>query len=228
MRRNFLKILLVPVLFFCVICVRGQYDAISNRLNTWYLEERFLIADRNDDALLSKSELLRFADEFSFYLVDHHFITTDENRDGQLSFNEIINRVKSEMAYRKSMDNKELNQLARSYPNLLHADLTFMKQNPRLVEALFSNLIWMYDHKQLVDQLLSDGNWIESHPEVLLALQRNLRWMVANPIDAEKIYRNRNTTQQLPELLGWRADHRNFIRNNRLIDKFYELNLFLD
>ena len=51
--------------------------------------------------------------------------------------------------------------------------------------------------------------------------------MVANPLEADRIYTNRAISQQLPELLGWRADHRNFIKQNRLSDKFYLIDFFL-
>ncbi len=204
----------------------AQFDAESSRLNSWYLEERFLIADRNDDALLNQRELLRFADEFAYYLVEHHFNATDINQDGSLSFHEINGRVKSEMAYRKSMEMRELGQLTNRYPELPNADISYLMANPELVKVLFSNLVWMYHNEEIVETLIRESNWVEKNPIVLIELQQNLRWMVANPMEAERVYKYRIVTQQLPELLGWRSDHRNFLRNNRFLDKFYELGFF--
>jgi len=201
----------------------AQYEREASRLSSWYLEERFLIADRDDDALLNKRELLRFSDEFAYYLVDHHYQATDANRDGLLSFNEINQRVRSEMAYRKSMEMRELGQLVRRYPELPNADLHYLMQNPGLVKVLFGNLVWMYHNETTVETLISQQDWVERYPDVILVLQKNLRWMVSNPVDAEKIYGYRVATQQLPELLGWRADHKNFLRKYRFLDKFYEL-----
>ncbi|MEZ4827301.1 MAG: hypothetical protein R3C61_13635 [Bacteroidia bacterium] len=79
----------MPVLLLFANLVYAQNTQLNSDITTWYLEERFIIADQNDDALLSKSEMKVFADEFCYYLADRYFELADRNQDGFLSFNEI-------------------------------------------------------------------------------------------------------------------------------------------
>lgn len=216
---------LVPLILLMLPCslVYAQFDDTRQRATTWYLEERFIIADQNDDALLDRSELQRFNAEFAYYLDSRNYQITDKNQDGMLSFNEMLSMIKPETAYRYSMERRQLAQLMRMYPGIENPNLELLRNTPELVNALFGNLVWMYEHADLAQQLYADPVWTQRYPESLVALHQNLRWMVANPTAAKNVYRNRVATQRLPELLGWRADHKDFIRNNSVTDRFYDL-----
>ena len=213
----------LPLLFFFVQLIPVQGQNTNSDISNWYLEERFIIADQNDDALLSRNELEVFSDEFCYYLADRHFALTDKNQDGYLSYNEITQRKKTEYIYRNNLERKELRALGSQYPMLAQADISYLKSNPELVESLFANLVWLCENANLAEKLYNDNMWSNRHPEVMLALHRNLRWMVANPNDARDLYRDRSTTQRLPELLSWRADHKDFLRRHTLLDRLYEL-----
>ena len=190
---------------------------------TWYLEERFLIADQNDDALLDRSEMEVFEKEFIYFLSERHFETSDRNQDGLLSFNEINQKNKSENIYRFNLDRKHIRKLAGEHPMLRQADESYLKRNPELVEELFSNLTWMYENIEMAAKIYNDKVWTSRYPKVLASLHNNLRWMAANPIDARNLYRDRNSTQYLPHLLAWRADHKDYIRSHSLAKRFYDL-----
>ncbi|MEM6630950.1 MAG: hypothetical protein AAF694_14815 [Bacteroidota bacterium] len=221
MIHHFRHLLVYTFLFSLLVSTSAQISPISQNMKEWYLEERFLITDGNDDALLDRKELAKFSNEFAYYLVDHHFNSSDINRDGYLSFNEIRSRVQTEMKYRTSIERRELRKLVYKFPKLPSNDIGFFYTHPEVVAELFGNLTWMYENASVAKHLLSNYSWTSRHPEVMVVLQKNLRWMVANPLEADRIYTNRDISQQLPELLGWRADHRNFIKQNRLSDKFY-------
>ena len=220
LRKNLLLLLLFGIIG---LTTYGQRDHITQKINSWYLDERFLIADLNDDALLDQTELANFRTEFSYYLENRNYLLTDTNRDGMLSFREINARVQSEILYRYNMERREIRNLAREYPMLFQADERYLKGNSQLVYKLFGNLTWMYENDELAEKIYSDRAWMARNPGATVALHRNLRWMAANPVDANNLYADRRVTQQLPELLGWRADHKDFIRRNITADKFYEL-----
>lgn len=198
----------------------------SREIRDWYLEERFLITDSNDDALLDRTELAKFSDEFSYYLIEEHFRASDYNKDRHLSFNEIRNRVHSEMMYRTSAERRELRTLKQSYTIPTKPSIEFYLQRPILVADLFGNLTWMQENSDLVKNILDRTQWMEAHDEVNIVLQKNLRWMVSHPGQAEQLYNNRSTSKLLPELLGWRADHKIFIRQNQMINKDYLVDFF--
>lgn len=181
------------------------------------------MADKNDDALLDKQELQEFPEEFAYYLIDRHYALTDLNKDNRLSFNELSKRTKTEYNYRYNLERKQLRELSQRYPGLETADLAFLKSRPELVEQLFSNFTWMVEHASLAASLYHDANWTRLHPQTLIALHKNLRWMTANPAKARDLYSNRDMTRRLPELLGWRADHKAFIRRLPTPDRFYGL-----
>ncbi|MEZ4777004.1 MAG: EF-hand domain-containing protein [Bacteroidia bacterium] len=224
MQISFLShILSLPVLVLFANLLSAQSPQLSSDISNWYLEERFIIADQNDDALLSKAEIKVFADEFCYYLADRYFELADRNQDGFLSFNEISLRKKSEYLFRTNLERKNLRSLTESYPLLAQADENYLKSNPELVRSLFTNLVWLCENAELAAQIVNDRAWNARNPEVMISLHRNLRWMVANPDKAKDLYRDRLATQQLPELLSWRADHKDFIRRYALPDRFYEL-----
>lgn len=200
----------------------AQDELLSREISEWFLEERFIIADQNEDALLDRDELRLFAIEFAYYLEPRSFEATDKNRDGYLSYHEIKSRVQSEATYRYNQDRKDLRNLALTYPLLQQADIRYLKDNPALVTSLFGNLTWMYENADLAKKIYSDKLWLDAHPEALLSLHRNLRWMAANPATARNLYRERTSTQFLPELLAWRADHMEFIRKHPRMDQFYD------
>lgn len=207
--------------FLLVQKVNAQLDPIHQQINNWFQEERFLIADQNDDALLDQSEMERFENEFSYFLVDRHYELTDQNQDGFISFYELQDRSHSEKLYRYNTERKSLRELSMEHPLLSQADARYLKQNPELVAQLFGNFVWLSENRELAESIYTDRLWTGNHPEVMVALHRNLRWMAANPSDAEKLYRNRSATQYLPELLSWRADHKDFIRQHPRLDDFY-------
>ncbi len=190
----------------------AQPASLKQEISIWFLEERFLIADHNDDALLETGELRKFPEEFVYYLDERNFEAADKNRDGFLSFNEINARRNSEYIFRYNMERKAYRELARTYPLLELADVRYLKDNPELVVQLFSNFTWMLEHPKLAEEVYSDRSWTARNVEVLVALHKNLRWMASNPIEARDLYRDRNTTQRLPQFLSWRADHQEFMR----------------
>ncbi len=218
------------ILLLSLFCF-GFHDSLAQRpiyeeINLWFQEERFIISDQNDDALLQRSEMELFASEFGYYLDSRHYQLTDRNQDGLLSFNEMLDRSQSEKIYRYAQEQRELRDLARQYPLLAQAKTKDLKKRPELVEKLFGNLYWLSEHGELAESLYDDKFWISRHPEVLMALHRNLRWMAANPTQAKQLYRDRAATQYLPELLSWRADHKDFIHRHPRLDDFYRRAFF--
>lgn len=192
--------------------LHAQPASLKKEISVWFLEERFLIADHNDDALLEKSELAQFPEEFVYYLDARNFDATDKNLDGFLSFNEINARRSSEHIFRYNMERKAYRELARAYPLVEQADVRYLKDNPELAVRLFSNFTWMLEHPKLAADVYTDRSWAARNAEALMALHKNLRWMASNPIEARDLYRDRNTTQRLPQFLSWRADHQEFMR----------------
>ncbi len=204
----------------------AQRSPIHEEIDLWFQEERFLITDLNDDALLERSEMKQFEEEFAYFLVPRHFELSDKNQDGFLSFYELLDRSKSEKLYRYNQERKALRQLGMQYPTLAQANAKFLKKNPSLVEELFGNFFWLADHGDIAEEVYSDKFWTNSHPEAMVVLHRNLRWMAANPSEAKDLYKDRAATQRLPELLGWRADHKDFIRQHPRLDDFYRMAFF--
>lgn len=212
--------LLAPLL--STLSVFAQTDPMCEEITTWFQEERFLITDQNDDALLSRKEMERFENEFSYFLDSRHFTIADLNKDGLLSFNEIHAKRNAENVYRLRQDRRKLRELSRKHPTLAQANHKYLKQRPALVVDLFANLVWLRENPKLAEKLYKDRRWTGTNPEVLVSLHRNLRWMAANPSEAEDLYKNRNATRRLPELLGWRADHKAFINQHPQIQRFYD------
>lgn len=219
--RYTLSLILTALLSTFAILSIAQNDPLNRHITDWFLEERFLIADQNEDALLDRDELVNFPREFSYYLEADNYGLTDENGDGLLSFREIKSRFRSEVNYNYTLEMRELRSLTGQYPNLSQADIQFLKNTPSLVKILFGNFVWTFKYPQLVEQILNDQQWVNGNSDAIVSLHKNLRWMVANPLKAERLYNNRILTQRVPELIGWRADHRNFIRQNNLLDRFY-------
>lgn len=205
------------------INVSAQDEALSKEITIWYQEERFILADKNDDALLDKSEVEQFKSEFAYFLEPRNYEVSDKNQDGFLSFQEVVNRTKSETIYSYQQERKEILRLAREYPLIFQADVKYLKNNPELTGQLFRNFVWMYEHSDLVRDICKDKGWMTKNPKVTLTLHKNLRWMASNPTLAKSLYKNRDLTHKLPHLLGWRANHLEFIRRHPVADKFYEM-----
>ncbi|MEM6343123.1 MAG: hypothetical protein AAF927_04555 [Bacteroidota bacterium] len=195
----------------------------QKEISTWFLEERFLIADQNDDALLDIKEMQRFPQEFAYYLTDRHFDLSDNNKDGYLSFNEINLKRRTENSYLFTYHRRQLREIAVDYPLLAQADIKYLKDNPALVSRLFSNLVWMYKQPGLAERIYSDKRWLANHPEAAVALHNNLRWLAAHPSAANQLYRDRSTTQKLPELMAWRSSHKQIIMRMPDVVEMYEL-----
>ncbi len=210
----FLSALVVPVI--------AQTADFNEAVANWYQEERFLLADRNDDALLDKAEMGKVAPEFSYFLANNHFELTDKNGDQKLSFNEVRQRSYPEMMFRYQEEKNAIRVLAINYPLVDQADLSYLKSNPGLAVALLRNYVWMYDHEGLVDKLMSEVAWLNQHTEVMMALHQNLRWMAAHPRSARTLYANRSLSQRLPELQGWRSAHMSFIPKYPRLEQAYD------
>ncbi|MEL6649423.1 MAG: hypothetical protein AAFQ87_01325 [Bacteroidota bacterium] len=194
----------------------------QQQISTWFLEERFLIADQNDDALLEIEEMKRFPQEYAFYLTEDNFKLSDNNQDGYLSFNEIKLRRRSENTYLFIYHRRQLREITRQYPLLAQADEKYLRDNPKLVAQLFNNLIWMYEEPSLAAAVYTDKRWMNANPEVAIALHSNLRWLAAHPNAANQLYRDRGTTQKLPELMGWRSSHKQLILRIPNLEEMYE------
>ena len=115
--------ILFPALLLTIVSANAQIDPICEEITTWFQEERFLITDQNDDALLSRAEMERFENEFSYFLDSRHFSIADLNQDGVLSFNEIHAKRNAEKVYRYRQDRRKLRELSRTYPTLAQANL---------------------------------------------------------------------------------------------------------
>lgn len=215
-----LSLLIVSVPLFSLY---AQQSSLQKEVSTWFLEERFLIADQNDDALLDITEMKRFPQEFAYYLTDRHFDLSDNNQDGYLSFNEVNLRRRSENTYLFTYHRRQLREVARDFPLLAQADTKYLKANPSLVTRLFANLIWMYDNPGLAERLYSDKRWLAAHPDATLALHTNLRWLAAHPTAASQLYRDRSSTQKLPELMAWRSSHKQLIMRMPDVVEMYDL-----
>ena len=211
---------LLPIILSYVF---SHAQNINDEISNWFLEERFIIADKNDDALLDHSEMEAYNNEFVYYLTDRNYDLTDKNGDGFLSFQEIHARKKTEYLFRYNMDIREIRNLTRRYPFLPKADEAYLKDNPVLVASLFSNLVWMYQNAELAEEIYKNKIWMDLHIDAKIALHKNLRWMASNPAAARHMYRDRNATQYLPQFLGWRASHKNLIRKYPRLEQFYEL-----
>lgn len=215
----------LSLLFACVpfFSLHAQTHSPQKEISTWFLEERFLIADQNDDALLDLSELKQFPQEFAYYLTDRNFDLSDNNQDGYLSFNEVNLRRRTENSFLFIYQRRQLREIGRDFPLLAQADIDYLKANPALVSRLFSNLLWMYDNPGLAERLYSDKRWLSANPQAAIALHTNLRWLAAHPTAASQLYRDRGTTQKLPELMAWRSAHKQIMMRMPDVVEMYEL-----
>jgi hypothetical protein len=215
------RLTLFALFAFCPFLSRTFAQDLSDKVGIWFLEERFIIADLNDDALLEKAELQTFPTEFAYYLQDRNYDHADRNRDGFLSFNEINHLLPSELAYRNSVEKREIRSLEADFSLLNSPSLQYLMDRPELVVRLFGNCTWLFENPALAESLYRNHFWTSEHPEVLVSLHKNLLWMASNPLDAKQLYENRSTTRQLPELLGWRADHVDFMRRYpKLLERY--------
>ncbi|MDP5170551.1 MAG: hypothetical protein NWR72_09915 [Bacteroidia bacterium] len=219
--RVFLAILFL--LSFTTPFLSAQSGNIDQTTSNWFQEERFLIADQNDDARLDRSEMKRFPQEFVYFLEDRNFEWADKNHDGLLSFSEVIDTKSTEMTFRFQRDRRDYQQLVREFPLLPQADKSYLKDHPDLVIRLFGNFMWMMENPETAKSIYNDPVFTGRHPEALIALHQNLRWMVVNPANASDLYHNRRITQQLPEFLAWRADHQALIRKYPRTTPLYNL-----
>ena len=222
MNQNAYRASLVLLISLFSLTSFAQQD-ISRITSDWFQEERFLIADLNDDARLDRGEISQFSEEFVFFTDSRQFALTDRNQDGLLSYSEISAVAETERNFRFQYDRRELQFLASQYPMLAQANVSYLKDNPQLTAGLFANFKWMMEHGAIASDLLNDQIWTSRHPEVMVSLHKNLRWMVANPSSARKLYRDRRVTQQLPQFLAWRADHQDLIRRFPGTSSIYDL-----
>ncbi|MEO1419025.1 MAG: hypothetical protein AAFW00_27470 [Bacteroidota bacterium] len=213
---------LLLILLLSTSSLFAQSDPVCQEITAWFQEERFIIADQNEDALLARTEMQVFPQEFVYFLAGRHFQIADINKDGFLSFNELHAKRKSENIFRYQLERRQIREMAQQHPYLAQADERYLKKYPILVKTLFTNLLWLSENAPIAEKIYKDRRWISSNSEAILALHRNLRWMAANPSEASQLYNNRYATSQLPELIGWRAEHKAFIRQHPKLDRFYE------
>lgn len=204
------------------LSARAQSDGFDQAVAEWYQEERFLLADRNEDALLDRSELEPLQVEFGYFLTGDNYRLSDLNKDSKLSFNEIRQRAYSEMMYRYRQDQNALRQLSQEHPILAQVDLAYLKDHPGLVEQLFGNYLWLYQNEDLADRLMADKIWLARYPQALMAMHQNLRWMAAHPKNARALYGDRELSRQLPQLQGWRSAHLGFIPKYPRLEQAYD------
>lgn len=220
----------LPLLCLAVLVLNfvSAQTSTSEKVSRWYWEKRFSAADANDNALLEKSELAKFPSEFAYYLESRNFIIADENGDGELSFSEMQNKKNAEVAYRSTMENRQIRTLEGNFPELSKNTLSFLKGNPTVASTLFGNFTWMTNNASVVSALFKDKTWMNSATEASKALNHNLCWMASNPISAKYLYENMKMSFSSTELLGWRSEHIKFLRQNTVLDNFYTIDGYKD
>lgn len=207
--------------FFVCFSLPLFSQSLSDKVSTWYWEERFAVADVNEDALLEKSELSKFSTEFAFYLDSKNFTSTDENGDGFLSFAEMIGKKNAEIGFRTTMENRQIRSLIAANPELANPTLVFLKSKPEITSLLLGNFTWMTQNLSLTEAIYTDKYWMNANPKANEALQRNLCWMASCPQSAKYLYTQHKNSISAPELIGWRADHLKFLRQNTLSEDLY-------
>ncbi len=216
--------LILSGLFLVAVVTPTFSQTMQQKVSNWYWQERFVVADANEDALLEKAELSKFASEFSYYLDTKNFQLSDENHDGFLSYQEMLTRKDAEANYRTTMESRQIRALEAANAGLAAADVQFLKNNSVLTASLFSNFTWLIQHAELAEKIYSDKLWIATHTSVGNALHHNLCWMASNPKSAKGMYEAQKVAS--PELLGWRSDHLKFIRQNPALAAYYQLEGF--
>jgi hypothetical protein len=216
-----LQTYLIAIAFFGISYANAQ--DLRQEVGNWYWNNRFATADANKDAVLSQNELVAFPSEFSYYLNEHYFQLSDENKDGNLSAAEISNRQTTEFAYRLAMEKREIRKLQVQYPDLNTVNSNFLKENADLTAKLFQNYSWLVENKAVAQEVYKDKTWMSNQAQVSLALHQNLCWMASNPNEAQNLYEEQKETLKSPALLGWRSNHLKFIRQNPALKAFYQL-----
>lgn len=186
---------------------------LDEKVSSFYWQERFSVADENEDGTLEKAEMAKFPSEFAYYLDVRNFQAADDNQDGALTFNEMRTRRTSEANYRTAMENRQLASLLTAYPEFAKADLTVLKKYPEITTKLLSNYVWMKANSALVFALSKELSWLAAHSDAAMALNKNLLWMVSNPKSAKLVYESAKKLNA-PEVLGWRAEHMRFMQQN--------------
>ncbi|MFK7971015.1 MAG: hypothetical protein AB8F95_11640, partial [Bacteroidia bacterium] len=205
---------LLQFLLFSVLLLPSlqAQQSLNQVLTDWYLEERFILADQDKDALLDKDELKQFPQEFGYYLDSRNFGLTDLDKDGKLSFRETKSRVLVEFNFRYAKELSALATLEKQYPALAQPTLETLKANPSLTAALMGNLYWMNSNADLAKAIYQDREWMQSQSEVLASLQRNLCWLITHPSDAKQLYKSLKLSRKAPEMMSWRSAHKTLLR----------------
>ncbi|MEZ4684757.1 MAG: hypothetical protein R3B47_01395 [Bacteroidia bacterium] len=204
------------VLGFLFLASLGQSMYAQQQLNQilsdWYLEERFILVDKDKDALLDRGELQQFNQEFAYYLEPRNFLLSDTDGDGKLSYREMRTRVVVEFNYRYAREVEALTKAYAEAPGLRAADAAWLKSHPAITASLFGNLYWMNNHSELAREVYQDKEWMQEQSNVLASLQRNICWLVTHPADAKQLYKDLKISQKAPEMMSWRAAHKNLLR----------------
>ena len=204
-------------IFIVILFVIGCQSLLAQKninqvLTDWYLEERFILADQDKDALLDVDELNQFPQEFGYYLDARNFLLSDSDGDGKLSFRETKTRVIVEFNFRFAKEIAALNALRKSGIELGKLNASELKNNPALASRLLGNLYWMNNNAALAKAVYQDKTWMLNNGDVLASLQRNLCWLVTHPADAKSLYKPLNLRHQARELMSWRSAHKQLLR----------------
>ena len=208
-----MKQLVLSLLFLTsLIQYLSAQQELNQVLSDWYLEERFILVDKDKDALLDRDEIQQFEQEFAYYLEPRNYILSDTDGDGKLSYRETRSRVVVEFNYRYAREVEALKKAYTDTPALREADAVWLKSHPALAASLFGNLYWMNKHSELAREVYQDKAWMQTHSNVLASLQRNICWLVTHPADAKQLYKDLKISRKAPEMMSWRAAHKNLLR----------------
>ncbi|MEO0468403.1 MAG: hypothetical protein AAF206_02190 [Bacteroidota bacterium] len=194
------------------------------RVTDWYLTERFVQTDRNDDGLLSIEEMRLLDREWGFYLDPDGLDKADLNRDGLLSRSEVARVAGDAHQHRLRDDVKQIAILNRQYPFFQSAKIKYFQRHPELTRQLMNNLIWLRNHPETVSRMISLRSWMRGQPEIARDLHRNLCYLAEHPGVALVLYDLPDIRTRQPELSQWRNRHQRFISENHLqLDQIYHV-----
>ncbi len=218
MKANSLQTLTI-LLFFPTVLFSQTLNSFSPS-QSWFHQERFLIADLNADAFLDQKEISQWQELYQFYGEDRIFILTDKNQDGHLSLYELTEMYKEEHSFLQSSEGSRIKELNRLHGRANLNSQTYLQDHPKVLKELFGNYTWLVDHKKLAKSIYGNQQWLSAHEEAGITLHKNLRWLVANPLQATELYTNQHITSKLPGLLSWRTDHKAFMKRHEEAKKW--------
>ncbi|MEM7514493.1 MAG: hypothetical protein AAF388_26430 [Bacteroidota bacterium] len=218
MKANSLQTLTV-LLFFPTVLLSQTLESLSPS-QSWFHQERFLIADLNADAFLDQKEISQWQELYQFYGEDRIFTLTDKNQDGHLSLYELTEMYKEEHSFLQSHEGGRIKELNRIHGAGNLNSQEYLLDHPKVMRELFGNYSWLSDNRKLAKSIYENQGWMSDHEEAEITLHKNLRWLVANPLQATELYTNHQITCKLPALLSWRIDHKAFMKRHEETQKW--------